>query len=63
MAYDADAVLDDITAYAGGLGLELYPHQEEAILSILAGDNVILATPTGSGKSLVAVGAHKAAMA
>src|SRR6478609_9009772 len=63
MPYDADAVLDDITAYAGGLGLELYPHQEEAILSILAGDNVILATPTGSGKSLVAVGAHKAAMA
>ncbi|WP_036507659.1 DEAD/DEAH box helicase [Nocardioides sp. URHA0020] len=60
---DADAVLDDITAYAGGLGLELYPHQEEAILSVLAGDNVILATPTGSGKSLVAVGAHKAAMA
>ena len=42
---------------------ELYPHQEEAILAVLAGDNVILATPTGSGKSLVAVGAHRAALA
>ena len=63
MTYDPDAVLEDITAYVEGLGLELYPHQEEAVLSILAGDNVILATPTGSGKSLVAVAAHKAAMA
>jgi superfamily II RNA helicase len=63
MAFDPDAVLEDVTAYVAGLGLELYPHQEEAVLSILAGDNVVLATPTGSGKSLVAVAAHKAAMA
>ncbi|WP_193605635.1 DEAD/DEAH box helicase [Nocardioides dongkuii] len=56
-------VLDDVTSYAAGLGLELYPHQEEAVLELLSGNNVVLATPTGSGKSLVAVAAHKAAMA
>ena len=44
-----------MTRWADAQGLELYPHQEEAILSLLAGDNVVLATPTGSGKSLVAV--------
>src|SRR6476660_4208471 len=44
-------------------GLELYPHQEEAILEVLSGANVVLATPTGSGKSLVATAAHMAAMA
>ncbi|MDO9455011.1 RNA helicase [Nocardioides sp.] len=60
---DWDAVYDDITAYATGRGLELYPHQDEAVLEILAGNNVVLATPTGSGKSLVALAAHKAALA
>ncbi|MDX1649623.1 MAG: DUF3516 domain-containing protein, partial [Myxococcota bacterium] len=39
-------------------GLELYPAQEEAILEILAGRHVVLNTPTGSGKSLVALGLH-----
>ncbi len=60
---DVDAVYDDITAYAASRGIELYPHQDEAVLEILSGNNVVLATPTGSGKSLVAVGAHKAALA
>ena len=41
----------------------LYPHQEEALIEIVSGANVILSTPTGSGKSLVAAGAHFAALA
>lgn len=40
------------------LGLELYPEQEEAILELLAGRHVVLSTPTGSGKSLVALALH-----
>ena len=44
-------------------GLELYAHQEEALIEIVSGANVILSTPTGSGKSLVAAGAHFAALA
>jgi len=39
-------------------GLELYDAQEEAILEIFDGRSVVLNTPTGSGKSLVAVAAH-----
>ncbi|MCF8606256.1 DUF3516 domain-containing protein [Gordonia sp. HY442] len=35
----------------------MYPHQEESLLELASGSNVILATPTGSGKSLVASGA------
>ena len=38
--------------------IELYDHQEEAILELFAGNNVILNTPTGSGKSLVALAHH-----
>ncbi|MFI5356866.1 MAG: DEAD/DEAH box helicase [Opitutales bacterium] len=53
-----DAVLDRFLAVATERGLELYPEQEEAMLELLAGRNVILATPTGSGKSLVAAALH-----
>ncbi|WP_028655009.1 DEAD/DEAH box helicase [Nocardioides sp. J54] len=58
-----DEAYDRILAYAEERGLTLYDHQEEAILSLLAGDNVVLATPTGSGKSLVAMAAAMAALA
>ena len=37
-------------------GIELWDHQEEALMDLAAGDHVILGTPTGSGKSLVALG-------
>ena len=53
-----DAVLDAFTSWSP---VALYPAQEEAVLELLAGSHVVLATPTGSGKSLVAVGAHLAA--
>ncbi|MCI1834056.1 MAG: DUF3516 domain-containing protein [Bifidobacterium tibiigranuli] len=43
-------------------GIEPWPHQEEAITDLLAGDHVVLNTPTGSGKSLVALGMHYAAL-
>ncbi|OTA27652.1 DEAD/DEAH box helicase [Alloscardovia macacae] len=39
-------------------GIDLWPHQEEAILTILSGDHTIVNTPTGSGKSLIALGMH-----
>jgi uncharacterized protein YoaH (UPF0181 family) len=58
-----DAVLEAFTGWASDRGLSLYPAQEEALLSVLAGDHVIVSTPTGSGKSLVAIGAHLAALA
>lgn len=55
---DGDEVLLAVTEWAEATGRPLYPHQEEAILELLSGANVILATPTGSGKSLVALAAH-----
>ncbi|AZI59357.1 DUF3516 domain-containing protein [Nakamurella antarctica] len=44
-------------------GLPLYSHQEEALLEIVADSNVIVATPTGSGKSLIATAALFTALA
>ncbi|MEI7547590.1 MAG: DUF3516 domain-containing protein, partial [Actinomycetota bacterium] len=52
---DPEAVLDAFATWAKGGGRPLYPHQEEAALALAAGDHVVLATPTGSGKSLVAI--------
>ncbi|MDG4766644.1 DUF3516 domain-containing protein [Solwaraspora sp. WMMD406] len=60
---DPDAVYERFAEWAAGRGLELYPHQDEALIEIVSGANVILNTPTGSGKSLVATGAHFAALA
>ncbi|MGY2120719.1 DEAD/DEAH box helicase [Nocardia gipuzkoensis] len=55
---DADALYESFGMWAGEQGTPLYPAQDEALLELASGSNVILATPTGSGKSLVAVGAH-----
>lgn len=56
--FDPDAALDRFLAVMAARGLTLYPEQEEAILELFAGHNVILNTPTGSGKSLVAAALH-----
>ncbi len=55
---DADAALEGFLRYAAGAGLTLYPHQEEAILAVMSDSNVIVHTPTGSGKSLIASAVH-----
>ena len=60
---DPDLLLELFVDWAAERNLDLYEAQEEAILELLAGTHVILATPTGSGKSLVATAAHAAAMA
>lgn len=60
---DADELFTSFSAWAEANGTTLYPAQEEALIELLGGANVILATPTGSGKSLVATGAQYAALA
>ena len=57
-----DAILDRFVSWAASTGLALYPAQEEAILSLLDDRHLVLATPTGSGKSLVAAFLHFQAM-
>src|SRR2546430_11340850 len=60
---DPDAIFDAFAGWAKERGLAVYPHQEEALIEVVSGGNVILSTPTGSGKSLVAAGAHFTALA
>jgi superfamily II RNA helicase len=60
---DPDALFEAFSSWTHARGIELYPAQEEALIEVVSGANVILSTPTGSGKSLVAVGAHFTAMA
>jgi superfamily II RNA helicase len=55
---DPDQLLEHFLDYALNKGIDLYPAQEEAILELFSGKNVILNTPTGSGKSLVAAALH-----
>ena len=54
----SEDVLEQFMAWAEARGTTLYPAQEEAILELLDGKNVILNTPTGSGKSMVALALH-----
>lgn len=53
-----DEAYEAFLAWIAARGMELYPAQDEAVLELANGSNVILATPTGSGKSTVAVAAH-----
>ncbi len=59
---DPDAVYLGFVEWASSRGLTLYPAQDEAVIEIVSGANVILSTPTGTGKSLVAVAAHAASL-
>ena len=58
-----DEIFDGYMAWVAETGIELYPAQEEAIFEFLLGNHVIVNTPTGSGKSLVATAAHFASLA
>ncbi|MFZ1409930.1 MAG: DUF3516 domain-containing protein, partial [Micropruina sp.] len=60
---DPDALYATLVEWAEADGLTLYPHQDEAVIDILTGANVVITTPTGSGKSLIATAAHFAALA
>ena len=62
-AFNPDLAYDTFVAWALARGITLYPAQDEAIIEIVTGVNVILSTPTGTGKSLVAVAAHFTALA
>lgn len=59
----ADELLGRFLDYVAAKGLTLYPAQEEALLALFEGRHVILNTPTGSGKSLVALALVFAALA
>ncbi|MEV8274215.1 DUF3516 domain-containing protein [Microbacterium sp. NPDC077184] len=62
-AGDPDAVYDVFVEWATDRGFTLYPAQDEAVIELVSGAHVILSTPTGTGKSLVAVAAHAASLA
>ncbi|MGE4607978.1 MAG: DUF3516 domain-containing protein, partial [Myxococcota bacterium] len=55
---DVGEILDRFIEWVRDTGLELYSHQEDAIMEVMADRHVVLCTPTGSGKSLVAMAVH-----
>ena len=57
-----DEAFERFLGWCEARGIELWEHQEEALMSLMVGDQLILGTPTGSGKSLVALGMHFMAM-
>lgn len=58
-----DEIYKSFGQWVATRGITLYPAQDEASMALAGGNNVILATPTGSGKSMVAIAAHFYAMA
>ena len=58
VAAEPDLILEKLLDWVDGRGMQLWPHQEEALMDLVMGDHVILGTPTGSGKSMVALGMH-----
>ncbi len=60
---DNGFLLESFLDWARLRNLSLYPAQEAAVLELFEGKNVILNTPTGSGKSLVASVLHFQALA
>jgi superfamily II RNA helicase len=60
---DPDALFDAFTGWAERRGITLYPAQEEAVIEVVSGQHLILSTPTGSGKSMVATAGHFTALA
>jgi hypothetical protein len=61
--WDPDAFVGAFDDWVRESGIRLYPAQEEAVLELVLGRHLVLSTPTGTGKSLVAVAAHAAALA
>ncbi len=59
----SDDAFTAFLAWTAEAGLNLYPAQEEALIEVFSGAHVVVNTPTGSGKSLIALGAHVAALA
>ena len=55
---DTGVILDRFVEWLADAGFDPYPHQEEAFIELMAGRHVVLNTPTGSGKSLVAIALH-----
>ena len=60
---DDDALYEAFSSWASSTGRPLYRHQDESLIEILSGNHVIAATPTGSGKSMIALAAHFVSMA
>ncbi len=52
----AEEALERYIDWCAARDVELWEHQEDALMDLAVGNHVVLGTPTGSGKSLVALG-------